>query len=125
METLNANKDDKQVNQHNPEILSQSSAKLKQSVATTDALMAEGNIDDRSDFDINKDGQEDFAMVSQIHLEIGGRHNLLKKKPRKWDKTNVTKFHYRQSAYDIGLAVSVTDEIINLEPLEDKVNLLR
>ena len=82
METLNANKDDKQVNQHNPEILSQSSAKLKQSVATTDALMAEGNIDDKSDFDINKDGQEDFAMVSQIHLEIGGRHNLLKKKPR-------------------------------------------
>lgn len=64
-------------------------------------------------------------MVSQIHLEIGGRHNLLKKKPRRWDQTNVTKFHYRQSAYDIGLAVSVTDEIINLEPLEDKVNLLR
>lgn len=49
----------------------------------------------------------------------------MKKKPRRWDKTNICKFNYRQSNYDIGIAVSVTDEIINLEPLEDKVNLLR
>ena len=64
------------------------------------------------------------SLLSEIEVEVGARNNFLKKKPRRWEKGN-NKFHYRQSTYDIAIAVSVTDEIINLEPLEDKVNMLR
>lgn len=56
---------------------------------------------------------------------MGPSARFLKKIPRRWSQVKQSNFYYRQSAYDIGLAVSVTDEIINLEPLEDKVNLLR
>ena len=34
-------------------------------------------------------------------------------------------FHYRRTQYDIAFAVSITDEILNLEPLEDKLSLLK
>lgn len=34
-------------------------------------------------------------------------------------------FHYRRTAYDINFAVSITDEIMDLEPLEEKLIVLK
>jgi len=39
--------------------------------------------------------------------------------------TNISKFHYRRSYYDIAFAISITDEILQLEPLEDKLCILK
>ena len=93
-------------------------SKIKASVVSSDPFIEKGSKEDGGD-------DPNIAKLSEIKLERGRRLNYLKKKPRKWDKSNACKFHYRYSIYDIGLAVSVTDEIINLEPLEDKVNILR
>ena len=101
---------------------------VKQSVISSDPFathMGAGDINEKY-FDVGQHNEsKNIAELSEIEVEVGTRHNTLKKKPRRWDKTNICKFNYRQSNYDIGIAVSVTDEIINLEPLEDKVNLLR
>ena len=37
----------------------------------------------------------------------------------------VSNFHYRRSLYDVAFAISITDEILNLEPLEDKLFVLK
>ena len=34
-------------------------------------------------------------------------------------------YHYRRTVYDAAFGMSITDEIMNLEPLEDKVTILR
>lgn len=95
---------------------------VKQTADNGDPFMAQLEIDERN---YNaQDESRNIADLSEIEVEVGTRHNFLKKKPRRWEKGG-NKFHYRQSTYDIGVAVSVTDEIINLEPLEDKVNMLR
>jgi hypothetical protein len=36
----------------------------------------------------------------------------------------VPDFHYRTSAFNIAFAVSVTDEIMDLEPIEEKLKVL-
>jgi hypothetical protein len=46
----------------------------------------------------------------------------VRKRPRTY---NISKFHYRRSYYDIAFAVSITDEILGLEPLEDKLCILK
>ena len=40
-------------------------------------------------------------------------------------REGVPDFHYRRSAYDIAFAVSITDEIMELEPVEEKVMILK
>lgn len=39
--------------------------------------------------------------------------------------TNIQPFNYRLTEYEVAFAVSVTDEILRLEPLDDKLTLLR
>lgn len=34
-------------------------------------------------------------------------------------------FHYRTSAFNIAFAVSITDEIMDIEPVEDKLRVLK
>lgn len=36
----------------------------------------------------------------------------------------VPDFHYRTSAFNIAFAVSITDEIMDLEPVEEKLRVL-
>ena len=96
---------------------SDAAGNMKQSITSADPFRPqEGN---------NEGEQSNEAQLSQIHIEFGANSKLLTKIPRRWSKAKQSNFYYRQSAYDIGLAVSVTDEILNLEPLEDKVSLLR
>jgi len=40
-------------------------------------------------------------------------------------KEGVPDFHYRRTPFDINFAVSITDEIMDLEPLEDKLIILK
>lgn len=40
-------------------------------------------------------------------------------------REGVPDFHYRRSAYDINFAVSITDEIMELEPVEEKLIVLK
>jgi hypothetical protein len=40
-------------------------------------------------------------------------------------KEGVSDFHYRRTAYDINFAVSITDEIMDLEPIEEKLVVLK
>jgi len=40
-------------------------------------------------------------------------------------REGVPDFHYRRSAYDIAFAVSITDEIMDLEPIEEKLMVLK
>merc|ERR1719331_3756889 len=40
-------------------------------------------------------------------------------------REGVPDFHYRRSAYDIAFAVSITDEIMDLEPVEEKLMVLK
>ena len=44
---------------------------------------------------------------------------MISKKPRSVFDQN--KVHYVRNQYDIGFAVSVTDEILSLEPVEEKL----
>jgi len=37
----------------------------------------------------------------------------------------VSDFHYRRSPFDIAFAVSITDEIMDLEPVEEKLMELK
>jgi hypothetical protein len=37
----------------------------------------------------------------------------------------VSDFHYRRTAFDIAFAVSITDEIMDLEPVEEKLMELK
>jgi hypothetical protein len=64
------------------------------------------------------DFDDSEASVSMIDVDIGSK---LKK-----NKTNVeSNFHYRRSYYDVAFAISITDEILALDPLEDKLCVLK
>ena len=68
---------------------------------------------------INGNEEDNVASLSHIDIEMGERRSYIKKTNRHVESNSA--FHYRRSPYDVGFAVSITDEILALEPLEDKV----
>ena len=89
---------------------------------TIDEYADKGENEDDLDLDKTDNGlkKEQFSAVD---IQLGGIRNRLKKKESEFD--NMQTFHYRRTQYDIAFAVSITDEILNLEPLEDKLSLLK
>ena len=67
--------------------------------------------DDFAEFE-NVD-RESFDASMSLQLDIG---QGLNKSP--------SDFHYRRTPYDLAYAISVTDEILALDPLEDKLVIL-
>ena len=75
------------------------------------------------------------GRVNQLNEDTGsGNTSMIQVKEIDGDMSEVTKqgrnvgvanLHYRRTMYDIAFAMSITDEILNLEPLEDKLCLLR
>ena len=72
------------------------------------------DIQDRSAFENDLD-------VSEIYVELGPLNNRV----MKIESQIVSNLHYTQTINDLAFAVSVTDEIINLEPLDDKLEVLK
>jgi len=65
--------------------------------------------------DLNATDVMEFSMIELSDLEQTAKKKKdLKKRPRSFGVTN---FHYRRSLHDIAFAMSITDEIMNLEPL--------
>jgi hypothetical protein len=60
------------------------------------------------------------ASLSEVDIEVGMRGSYIKKSR----KNEMTGLHYRRSAHDIGFAVTITDEIMALEPLGEKLRNL-
>lgn len=72
---------------------------------------------------IDDDVEEHFIRGSLIQIEmIDGENVDIKKQPR---PNGISNFHYRRTLYDVAFAISITDEILNLEPLEDKLCILK
>ena len=66
---------------------------VKQALISSDPFSGNIDIDERN---YNaQDESRNIAELSEIEVEVGARNNFLKKKPRRWDKTNRSKFHYR------------------------------
>ena len=64
--------------------------------------------------------EEEALQHSKIVVELDGQVD------KKTDRRGIgRKFHYRRTMYDIVFAGTVTDEILNLEPIEDKLVYLR
>lgn len=64
---------------------------VKQAMLSADPFSAD--IDERN---YNaQDESRNIAELSEIEVEVGARNNFLKKKPRRWDKTSRSRFHYR------------------------------
>lgn len=61
--------------------------------------------------------------LSAIDIEMASQRPRLKKIQGSY--TNIHPFNYRLTEYEVAFAVSVTDEILRLEPLDDKLTLLR
>jgi len=63
---------------------------------------------------------------SVIKVEMYDNQNIgdLRKRSRARSLSG-TKYHYRRTMYDVAFGMSITDEIMNLEPLEDKLSILR
>ena len=70
--------------------------------------------------DFDESERDNSVTTSMIDVDLG-RNNSLKKKMA----TNKSNFHYRRSYYDIAFAISITDEILALDPLEDKLCILK
>ena len=62
-------------------------------------------------------------MASMIELDKDGR--LTKAPTRKESPAEYKRYHYIRTAYDVGYAITVTEEILNLEPVEDKLAVLK
>lgn len=69
------------------------------------------------------DEADNVASLSHIDIEMGERRSYIRKTNRQVEGNR--SFHYRRTAYDVAFAVSITDEILALEPLEDKVQQLK
>lgn len=89
---------------------------------TIDEFGDKGENEEGQDLDKTDTGlkKEQFSAVD---IQLGGLRNRVKKKESEFD--NLQTFHYRRTQYDIAFAVSITDEILNLETLEDKLTLLK
>ena len=75
-------------------------------------------------------GQEpadyDNQLASMIKVEThGGAHAGDLRKRSRARSLGGGMYHYRRTVYDAAFGMSITDEIMNLEPLEDKLSILR
>jgi hypothetical protein len=87
------------------------------------AISAEYQINGFEDMfgDAYEEEAVDHSAIEVVEAEEGAEMEV-RKRPRTY---NISKFHYRRSYYDIAFAVSITDEILALEPLEDKLCILK
>ena len=134
-EKLNLAKDLKNVEQKVPhQIANDHGEKLKGMALSKRALMAGSEISlsmidfnegqgDKIDDIIDDAVDRDEVATSMVKVEvIDGEKSDVKKQGR---ADGVSNLHYRRTMYDVAFAISITDEILNLEPLEDKLCLLR
>ena len=70
--------------------------------------------------DLNASLEIEHSMIEAEKDEQGNMKCL--KRPR---NTDPSQFHFKRTDLDIAFAWSITDEILNLEPLQDKFALVK
>lgn len=83
---------------------------------------------EREGGDLNPLASQVSNTVQEIevsHIDVELVQAQLKLAKRSADEFKQHTFNYRLSDYDIAFAQSITDEIIQLEPLEDKLYVLK